>query len=559
MIYSDVRCALPSGPGIRISLTPSRTPGVSYVVLYRGKSRRGKDGRTVHDRVTIGKTVLENGEQVFHPNDQYFKEFKLEPPQDGKRIGCGRPRRSAAAEKMQSAAPASDLWAGAAECSAFVLAVRKEAGRLGLRECLQQSFGFELSSQILNLAVYFLFEGPKPDLALLEHFAARQLGLPGSLPGSEQAPDLFERIGCADIKLFFERWIASHQGQHCVLYAPGLYTAGSAAASWRAELLPGLILDAPGSLPLFYTQSSESCGVPLWHSVLQQAREKGLACPEVTVVSAGVWADDHAQDAIREPGVQLLAELSPDDEAARAALLMWKEHRDYFAEVEAAFDSAVLSHEEPFRLKHLVGRLIMFEHVVQETLETMALRLRLKAAFAHIKEHQGCFTEKPPAQLFEFCSVSEKEQHGQSAFLLQPDNAKIGQLLELCGSKLLFTTDPKLSHQQCWEFCRQAEICRQAFAGLKSESIGGRIRLYSQEAHRGRCFIAFIALILHLSLQRTLSGLPAGGHLSLYALWVLLSEVRCRRGGAARRSGGAADGRISELLQALGLPCDFAP
>lgn len=190
----------------------------------------------------------------------------------------------------------------------------------------------------------------------------------------------------------------------------------------------------------------------------------------------------------------------------------------------------------------------------------MALRLRMKTVFAHIKEHQGGFTDKPPAHLFEFCSVSENEQHGQSAFFLQPDNAKIGQLLELCGSRLLFTTDPKLSHQQCWEFCRQAEICTQAFAGLKSESISRRIRLYDHEAHRGRCFIAFAALILRLSLQRTLSGLPAGGHLSLHALLVLLSEVHCRRGGSVRRSGVTADDALlGELLQGLGLPAAFAP
>lgn len=40
MIYSDFACALPSGPGIRISMTPSRTAGTKYVVLFRGKSAR---------------------------------------------------------------------------------------------------------------------------------------------------------------------------------------------------------------------------------------------------------------------------------------------------------------------------------------------------------------------------------------------------------------------------------------------------------------------------------------------------------------------------------------
>ncbi len=280
MIYTDYTCDLPSGDGIRLSFTPSRTKGVRYVVLFLGKSTRTPSGRIEHNRITIGKVVQTPQVSLFYPNETYFKHFKLEPPKNAKVHGPGRPVSVRKTKAQMRSGRALD----------YVLhQICKMEGLTGI---VKQTLG-ENGLKLLDIAIFLSFYSLR-DIAMYGLYIRQQRGQ-SSLKDDKESLSfchgVFEKVKADDFKRFAKAWAGSQSSEHLIVYDGSvLQEPQSMGRSHTVPLSPMLFCMNHLGIPLYCRYLSSGSYEP--HEILKELTDD--LCLKPQTIAAACSNDLHA-------------------------------------------------------------------------------------------------------------------------------------------------------------------------------------------------------------------------------------------------------------------------
>lgn len=241
MIYTDYTCDLPSGDGIRLSFTPSRTKGVKYVVLFLGKSVRTPAGRIEHNRITIGKVVQSPQGSLFYPNETYFKHFKLEPPKNAKVHGPGRPASARKAKTQPRPGRALD----------YVL--HQLCRQEGLTKVVEKTLG-ENGLKLLDIAIFLSFYSLR-DITMYGLYTRLQTGQSSLQDDKESLAfchGVFENVDADDFKRFAKAWARTQRSEQLIVYDGSvLQDLKSRGPSYTVPLSPLLFCMNHLGIPLY--------------------------------------------------------------------------------------------------------------------------------------------------------------------------------------------------------------------------------------------------------------------------------------------------------------------
>lgn len=566
MLYDDYKIELPKAmpdPEYKLRLQPYKDDSAKTVVLYLGSSKRDPaSGKLIHPkRVSIGKSVEEDGKLVMIPNEQYFNFFcgGKQPPAASKVTGRGRPPKDKPDVKH-----ADDSVVAFGHALAWI----NEAKKLGLYSILINVFGAEKALQMLTVAAFYAFENER-GLTLLDKFVKNQMSFAQKKLNSQRACELFASIEEPELKSFFEQWIELKCGKDCCFYdvASISYTGDGIVEVARGynrdkEDLPqvniGLFVSSTTRLPLFYCNYQGSINdFSNFPYVMSQAKFMGLT-GKITVAGDKIFSEPGSASKAYKLGYDLLVGMQiGHSHELRQKLLQWRKSPNHKEEIAQSPADGIVAASSPFKLKDIDGMLFMYKQDETASLEWAGLRAAIKDISAMIAKGQDTSPKLPCPKIRRFCDTQKINSDGKSLYKFALNNDKIQDAMDLCGCFAIFTTQTHLDPFAGLDLYRALDVCEKNFANLKNELMGERLPVHSSKAWHGKLFILFLSLIIRTSLFNTLRPWISKSKTSLKDAFAELSLIKCRKQGERWILRKAVTKNQKELARMLGLPLDY--
>ena len=510
--------------------------GEHTYIQYTVRSYRNSKGKPTSERVCIGK--LDPETNMLIPNARYYELFE-------KRLPISMP------EYVR-------------KCGSY-LTVKGLAKSLGLYALLKKHFP-ENAEEILTVAHYMLQEGNI--MYYLPDWQEESLSFCGEALNGSRISRLLASLDGKRRLEFFNDWMKKkHTGEFLAYDVTSVssYSKGIESLEWGynrdKEKLPqlnlGMYYGENSLLPLYYRIYPGS--IPDKAHLRYMAEDTGVLSSKKTkfVMDRGFYSADNlrylteknCRFVIALPGsLKYVAELI---EKKRAELI---NRSEYKLGAELPYGKAYDVTELGFRM-----RVHLYYDPLKAANDSAALFRDVEKMEKELSEMERAPERKLHYDKYFFINVSSKD--GTVSF--RRNTTAIDKALAQCGFFAIAETDFRKTTAEILSIYRRRDVVEKSFDNLKNELDMKRLHIHSEAAAEGKCFIAFIALILRSQLLKALSDLMAKEGFTLRKFLSELDKAKLIVS-ADSRSGSRLlnpPTRLQkEILTALGLPSDaFSP
>ncbi len=559
MLYTDIKLTVPTG-----SKYEHNKIGKSHYLYFRLNAYR-KDNKLYHERKSVGKIMFDEEleTEYFIPNENYYKlVLKQDPPVGTTVKGVGRTpkiKKSTSPETYAEIKDESCLGFG------FNIACYAIAKELQLDTILEESFGTEMTRQIMAAGVFFAAGAPG-GFTNIDHFTQRNMCFTGEILTSQKLSELYSNLYRSERMSFFRKWISKNLENDYACYDVTSISNYSELMPIIAygynrdkEALPqlnlGMFCGLESKLPLFYCEYNGNINdFTNYPYVMEQAEVVGLN-NKFTIVMDGGFATTATFDNINMKGRNFIVGAPLDFcHDVKSKVEDWRctnffENQNIVIHDEESFRY----HEIPYEINNLKTRLIMYKSPES----TMSQERTLTAHINRLEATLNGLTTISENQTSKFKPFFKITINADKTFTFEKDEVLYKKALELCGCFAIFCNVDKLSAGSILEIYRAKDCIEKLFAVIKNDILDERLAVKSVEAINGKLFIAFIGLILRTVLKQRLSDFTSGNRIGLDSAISRLCDIECRKVNNTWILSKALTKQQKELVKILNLPVNY--
>jgi transposase len=466
MTIPKVLVDIPVEKGVHVKSAGAK--GEKYVYIYTHYFRNA-DGNPRNKAKSIGKLDEESGKMI--PISNYYSMFNVQP----------------------SLPDISVYFYG------YTYLVLKCSNDIGLRDCLQQSFG-EQTNEILAVAAYMIREGNAIDG--IDDWQEKNLvpGLHKSLT-SQSCSKLFESLNYKKTQGFFKEWVKKTLNGDTVCYDVTSVSSYSKTIpeveygyNQDKEALPqfniGMFCCETKKLPLYYNRYNGSLSdkTNLSH-VLANAREVGIN--DVKIVLDGGFMSHESFSSLSNLSKAFTIGISPNLDISKEMISSHLHDINKYSNKLPGLDIFCL--QQQTSIYGINGKLMLYFDPQNQSQLCCELSERIERLASELSKLKRC----PVNKLNRYSKYFEIVKHDKdSGFDFIVDDDAVNKMRATKGFFFIFTTDMLAKPEDSLYYYRAKDADEKLFDQLKIDMRGSRVRTHNQYTTDGKIFVAFIALVI---------------------------------------------------------------
>lgn len=553
MLYSELRMQIPQGPRYETIAIH----GKQYL-YYRKESKR-INGKLKHSRMSLGRTISEDGEVLLIPNENYFSHMGMIQPKGEKVKKQGKQ-----CKKTQEIAYA-DMPENGRLGFGYAIACHQLSRELGLWDALVEVFGDSMGRDILAIAAY-MAKGSLMGMSGLEYFVKKQMLFTDTILSSQKLSNIYQSITSSNRADFFKLWVKRHGKDSSVCYdvtSISSYSKNIPIVAYGynrdkeplAQINLGMFCSMNDGLPLCYSEYNGNINdFTNFPYVMKTASEYGINNNFLVVMDGGFAIEQNIDFTSLQGYDFLMGAPINFCKDIRQLLLEWRENA-------STIEGTINYNYEPYRaseIYHVFGetevRVLMYKSITRSSDDECTLVRHTHTMTESLEQLQGKMTVTKSKQYKDLFDITLKEN---GTFEYSLNEVAYRESQELCGCFALLCTRENLSLQDALKVYREKDDVEKSFGMLKNDILNERLHVAQLESLQGKIFLAFLGLILRRAFSTKLSQWVRQKRISLNVALEMLCDIECRKSKLSWVLTKAFTAQQKALIKLLDLPVNY--